>query len=147
MFKFSKKCAFNTLQSNNISEFPIPIYAIEQIIIDHDYDIVIIPTLRKSCVFDQTLFVANLPDTEFRISLAHELGHILMHDFFIHSSRSEAQADAFAAYFLMPPGMFEKDLEQLNEWDLAEKYGVSIEYVIKRAALITEPSNKEMRIF
>lgn len=55
MFKFSKKCALNTLQSNNISEFPIHIYAIEQIIIDLDFDIVIIPTLRKSCVFDQTL--------------------------------------------------------------------------------------------
>lgn len=147
MFKFSKKCALNALLSNNISEFPIPIYAIEQIIIDLDFDIVIIPTLRKSCVFDQTLFVANLPDTEFRISLAHELGHILLHDFFIHSSRSEAQANVFAAYFLMPPDMFEKDLEHSNEWELSEKYGVPVEYVIKRAALITEPSNKEMRIF
>ncbi|WP_041668563.1 ImmA/IrrE family metallo-endopeptidase [Acetobacterium woodii] len=147
MFKYIKKCALKTLQSNNISEFPIPIYAIEQIIIDHYFDIVIIPTLRKSCVFDQTLFVANLPDTEFRISLAHELGHILMHDFFIHSSRFEAQANAFAAYFLMPPSMFEGDLKQLNEWDLAEKYGVPVESIIKRAALITELSNKEMRIF
>lgn len=147
MFKYSKKCALNTLQSNNISEFPIPIYAIEQIIIDLDFDIVIIPTLRKSCVFDQTLFVANLPDAEFRVSLAHEIGHILLHDFFIHSSQAEAKANAFAAYFLMPPGMFEKDMEQLNEWDLAEKYGVPVESVIKRAALITEPSNKEMRIF
>lgn len=74
MFKFSEKCALNALKSNNISEFPIPIYAIEQIIIDHDFDIVIIPTLRKSCVFDQTLFVANLPDAEFLISLAQTQG-------------------------------------------------------------------------
>jgi Zn-dependent protease with chaperone function len=147
MFNFCKECAIQARKSNNISELPIPIYAIEQIIIDQDFDIVIIPTLRKSCVFDQTLFVANLPDTEFRISLAHELGHILMHDFFIYSSQAEAKANAFAAYFLMPPGMFEKDMAQLNEWDLAEKYGVPVEYVIKRAALIAAPGNKEMRIF
>lgn len=116
MFNHCKNLATHTLETNNIKDIPIPIYAIEQIIIDHDFDIVIIPTLKKSCVFDQTLFVANLPDAEFRISLAHELGHILLHNFFIYSSQAEAQANAFAAYFLMPPGMFEKDLEQLNEW-------------------------------
>ncbi|PKL77516.1 MAG: hypothetical protein CVU99_03325 [Firmicutes bacterium HGW-Firmicutes-4] len=141
MFKFSKECALSTLHSNNILEFPIPIYDIEQIIIDHDFDIVIIPTLRKSCVFDQTLFVANLPDTEFRISLAHELGHILLHDFFIHSTQKETRADAFALYFLMPPESFEINAKSFNIYELAELYGVPFEAVKNRFKLISEINN------
>lgn len=141
MFNYCKISALHTLESINIKNFPIPIYAIEQIIIDHDYDIVIIPTLRKSCIFDRTLFVTNLPDNEFRISLAHELGHILLHDFFIHSTQKEARADAFALYFLMPPESFEINAKSFNIYELAELYGVPFEAVKNRFKLISEINN------
>ena len=141
MFNFCKECAIQALNSSNISVFPIPIYAIEQIIIDQDFDIVIIPTLRKSCIFDQTLFVANLPGNEFRISLAHELGHILLHDFFIHSTQKEARADAFALYFLMPSESFELNAKSFNIYELMELYGVPFEAVKNRFKLISEINN------
>ncbi|MEO1815291.1 MAG: ImmA/IrrE family metallo-endopeptidase [Acetobacterium sp.] len=135
MFKHCEECALSTLESNNISEFPTPIYTIEQIIIDHDFDIVIIPTLTKSGIFDKTLFVPHLPDFEFRVSLAHELGHIILHEFFIHSAQSEARADAFAAYFLMPSGHFEDHAPAMTKYDLSEFYGVPVNFINKRMEL------------
>ena len=137
MFYQCKTLALHTLKSNNITEFPVPIYCIEQIIIDHNYDIVIAPGLNKSCIINTTLFTGNLPDFEFRASLSHEVAHILFQDFFIHSTQYEARADAFAAYFLMPPSLFEKEAEYLNTWDLSEKYGVPESTILLRKYLMT----------
>lgn len=136
MFKHCKQRALRILKSNNITELPIPIYTIAQIIIDHNFDIIIVPGITKSCIFSQTLFVANLPAAEFRAALAHELGHILLHEFFIHSTQSETRADAFAAYFLMPPYLFEKDVLKMSVFDLSELYGIPVSLVNKRMQLI-----------
>jgi len=77
-------------------------------------------------------------------SLAHELGHILM-----HSSESfdelekdkkkqiEQEADCFAASFLLPKDAFNEDLQYPNDLDfyinLKQKWHVSILAMIMRA--------------
>ena len=63
------------------------------------------------------IFFVNqaIPKDRYRFSLAHELGHILMHE--LPNPEIELQADAFACEFLMP----ERDIRQdLAELDLAE---------------------------
>ncbi len=58
------------------------------------------------------------PNDRKRLTLAHELGHIVMHldpTFIIHSSRDkEAEANSFAAEFLMPEAYIKSSLYNLK---------------------------------
>jgi Zn-dependent peptidase ImmA (M78 family) len=129
-------------QKYRISTFPIPIWEIEQIIIDRGYDVCISNKSKASFILSTTVFVPNISDTHTRFCLSHELGHIMCHHYDVYhvdkyiKRKYEAQADAFALYLIMPNTCFERDLEHLNEWELSEKYGIPAEYVKKRAALI-----------
>lgn len=125
MYKTIKSIVSKLHSKNNILERPIPIYLIEQIIIDHNYDISIIPGLTKSCILGRTVCTVDCNDLDYRFSLAHELGHIILHTIKFNSSQSEARANAFAAYFLMPPYLFEDDFKFSNIDELSEIYGVS----------------------
>ncbi|URN83521.1 ImmA/IrrE family metallo-endopeptidase [Acetobacterium wieringae] len=153
MFNTQRMKSIFLHQKYKISTFPIPIWEIEQIIIDRGYDVCISNKSKASFILSTTVFVPNFSDTHNRFCLSHELGHIMCNHYDVYrvdkytKNKYEAQADAFALYLIMPPFCFDRDLEQFNEWDLAEKYGIPVEYVIKRAALITEPSNKEMRLY
>lgn len=125
-------------QKYKLSTFPIPIWEIEQIIIDRGYDISISKKSKASFILSTTVFVPNICDSHTRFCLSHELGHILCNHYDVYrvdkytKSKYEAQADAFALYFIMPNACFECDLEHLNEWELSEKYGVPVEYVRQR---------------
>ncbi|WP_037832947.1 ImmA/IrrE family metallo-endopeptidase [Streptomyces sp. NRRL S-1831] len=85
------------------------------------------------------LFLLNstAPGDRFRFSLAHELGHTVMHATPGDARSQEQQADQFAAEFLMPhetvladlqPGV---DLARLME--LKPKWGVSMAALARRA--------------
>lgn len=126
----------------NIVSFPVHIADIEQILIDLDYDLVILPDISKACVIGDTIMMPNAENQEYRRLLAHEVGHIFLHDFNsfrqnpFNTRKCECQAEAFAAYFLIEESLFLKDLECLYDEELAEKYGVPIEFILFRKTLI-----------
>lgn len=125
-----------------INTFPVPIADIEQILIDLDYDIMILSDITKACVIGDTIMMPNAETPEYRRLLAHEVGHVFLHDYNTfrqissNNRKFEAQADAFAAYFLMPNDTFMKDLRTYNEYDLSELYGLPIDFIHFRIKLI-----------
>ncbi len=126
----------------NIVSFPVHIADIEQILIDLDYDLVILPDISKACVIGDTIMMPNDENQEYRRLLAHEVGHIFLHDFNsfrqnpFNTRKCECQAEAFAAYFLIEESLFLEDLKYLNDEELAEKYGVPIEFILFRKTLV-----------
>jgi Zn-dependent peptidase ImmA (M78 family) len=75
----------------------------------------------------------------FRMSVAHELGHLVMHKSFLRKSNKEVEAEAFefAAELLMPASAMQKELispvtlTSLSK--LKPRWGVSIAALIRRA--------------
>lgn len=153
MYNIQLKKSTHLHKRYKINIFPIELWQIEQIIIDHGYDIIISKSCITSYLLKRAVFIPNACDSLSRLFLSHELGHILQHSFNTYYTNDmnvvkyEAQADMFALYFLMPKYLFERDLKYMDEWELSEKYGVPVEYVMKRAALIAEPGKKEMRLY
>ena len=80
---------------------------------------------------------SRVPTDRKRLTLAHELGHIVMHSEPIHlSKQSEDEAMQFAAEFLMPAHMIRPELRQrsLGHFtNLKRKWMVSIAALITRA--------------
>lgn len=80
----------------------------------------------------------QVPGDRFRFSAAHELGHIILHSAGHDGSLAdrEAEADAFAAEFLMPRGTFlhllSPDLTLNSFARLKAEWGVSIQALIRR---------------
>ncbi|AFA48217.1 ImmA/IrrE family metallo-endopeptidase [Acetobacterium woodii] len=134
-------------QKYKLSTFPIPIWEIEQIIIDRGYDVCISQKSKASFILSTTVFVPNISDTHNRFCLSHELGHIMCNHYDVYrvdrytKSKYEAQAGAFALYLIMPSACFDCDLVHLNEWELSEKYGVPVEYIRQRFNLCQENYN------
>lgn len=118
-----------------IDSFPIPIWQIEQAIIDQGFDIVIASNICKSCIIRSTVYIPDTVDCSNRVFLSHELGHILCHncDTYrldpITKKRLEIQADAFSVYFLIPLRRFKKDSKIYNNYELSELYGVPVEFI------------------
>lgn len=140
MYKMTQRHVIKILNKYPIHSLPISIHVIEEIIADNGYSLSCCEGICKPCIYRRELIVPKFNTTnDCRYALAHELGHISVHcrekstiDTF---SKHEAIADAFALYFTMPSHLFEKDLKRLNEWDLAEKYGMPVEQVLNRAKL------------
>ncbi len=83
------------------------------------------------------LFLMNseTPGDRLRFTLAHELGHIIMHKNG-HNENMEAEADRFAAEFLMPEQDIADDLTEINitkAASLKPYWKVSIAALIRRA--------------
>lgn len=140
MYKLTQKHAIKTLNKYPILTLPVPIHSIEEIIADSGYSLSCCDGINKPCIFRCELILPKFKSTsDCRYALAHELGHITIHGRAKASidttGKHEAIADAFALYFTMPPYLFEKDIKHLNEWDLAEKYGMPVEQVLNRAKL------------
>ena len=80
---------------------------------------------------------SRVPTDRKRMTLAHELGHIVMHSEPIHlSKQSEEEAMRFAAEFLMPAHLIRPELRQrsLGHFaNLKRKWMVSIAALIERA--------------
>ncbi len=81
---------------------------------------------------------ANKPMDRIRFSIAHELGHILMHR--VPNEKMEEEADKFAAEFLMP----EDDIKnQLRSLSLDKLANLKLQWKTSMAALIHRA--KELR--
>lgn len=87
---------------------------------------------NKKNNFGMILINKNFPPDRQRFTLAHELGHLIMHRNF-PSPQAEDEADAFASDFLMPEKDIYEDLENLNFWDLQDLKAI---WKVSMAALI-----------
>lgn len=78
---------------------------------------------------------ADFPTDRLRLTLAHELGHLVMHTTY-QDSDVEAQASAFAAEMLMPAHLIRPQLTNLSLGrliDLKRVWGTSMQALIERA--------------
>lgn len=97
---------------------------------------------------------SSMPNDRIRFSLAHELGHMVMHLENPASSVEEAenQANIFASQFLMPELEIKHMLYGLNIallGDLKRKWKVSMQSIIRRAldlGVITEQTRRNFQI-
>lgn len=97
---------------------------------------------------------STMPNDRIRFSLAHELGHMVMHLDNIPSSVEEAekQANIFASQFLMPELEIKHMLYGLNVallGELKRMWKVSMQSIIRRAldlGVITEQTRRNFQI-
>lgn len=76
------------------------------------------------------------PADRVRLTLAHELGHLVLHAVATSVDDVEAQANAFAAEFLIPAEAVRPSLRNLKIGrllDLKREYGVSMQALVERA--------------
>jgi len=82
------------------------------------------------------LFNDAAPPDRVRLALAHELGHLVLHAAAMSVDDVEAEANAFAAEFLMPTEVVRPSLRNLKIGrliDLKREYGVSMQALVERA--------------
>lgn len=91
---------------------------------------------------------AHVPPDRQRFTVAHELGHAIMHDE-ESGDEQEREADAFAGEFLLPADSLRKEwpptatLESLLP--LKKRWGISLAALIRRAADVSVLSDDEYR--
>jgi Zn-dependent peptidase ImmA (M78 family)/transcriptional regulator with XRE-family HTH domain len=81
---------------------------------------------------------ASMPTDRQRWTLAHELGHLVLHTEYIDDN-AEQQADEFAAEFLMPADQIAPMLKRLRLGDLVElkrAWGTSMAAIVERAVTL-----------
>ena len=79
---------------------------------------------------------SNLTGDRERFTVAHELGHLVMHDELTTSEEAEAEADAFAAEFLMPAVEIRAQLRNITLQRAAQLkvvWRVAMSAIIRRA--------------
>jgi Zn-dependent peptidase ImmA (M78 family) len=82
------------------------------------------------------LFNDAAPPDRVRLTLAHELGHLVLHAAAMSVDDVDAEANAFAAEFLMPTEVVRPSLRNLKIGrliDLKREYGVSMQALVERA--------------
>jgi hypothetical protein len=134
--------AIYLLTEYQIFDYPIDKDIIEQIILDKHLKIAILKNLSSALCIDDTILVPKIQNSAYRQDVVHELGHAYSHagnsllkDKII-VSKEEQQADAFAAYFLMPVYIFEEALKYCNnDYALSEEFGVTVSFVKFRKQL------------
>lgn len=83
-----------------------------------------------------------------RFTLAHELGHAVMHD--RPRDNQEREADEFASEFLMPARTIAPELKQLSMASLVrlkERWGVSMQALARRARDLGSMSERQYKTF
>ena len=134
--------ASQLLQKYQVKDFPIPLDTIEHIILSEGIDIQITKYLNRALYYDNTIYIGQALESHcYRECLVHEAGHqyhagnaALLNPFTI--DKNEAQAQAFAAYFLMPIGIFETHLAHGEaDYTLSKIFGVKQELVLFRKKL------------
>lgn len=92
---------------------------------------------------DSPLFLVNAqaPADRFRFSLAHELGHVILHGEPGLTALQERQADEFASEFLLPAAAVRGELKQgrldlPRLLSLKHRWGVSMAALLRRASTL-----------
>lgn len=94
-------------------------------------------SLRLADMPPMVFLNADMPGDRWRYTLAHELGHLVMHT--VPHESMEDEADAFAAEFLTPEDAIKPQLLQVQKWrarDIAQLklyWRVSLHMLVKRA--------------
>lgn len=134
--------AIYLLTEYQIFDYPIDKETIEQVISDKHLKLITLKNLSTTIYIDDTILMPKTQNKAFREEVVHELGHALFH--YGNSmlkektviSKQEMQANAFAAYFLMPVYVFEESLKLgRSDYDLAEEFGVTVNFVRFRKEL------------
>jgi len=101
---------------------------------------------------DPPLFLihAHAPADRFRFSLAHELGHVFLHDEPGVTAVQERQADEFASELLMPADTIRHDLKRgrldlTRLLELKHHWGVSMAALLRRASTLSVISEWQYR--
>lgn len=94
----------------------------------------------------------RMPNDRTRFSLAHELGHLIMHLHFVPSNPEciEDEANEFASEFLMPAKEIMSSLKTINLpilGQLKQQWGVSMRALIRRAKDLSMIDDKVYRNF
>lgn len=92
---------------------------------------------------------ASMPPDRKRLTLAHELGHLVLHTQFVDSDM-EIQANDFAAELLMPDHVISPALRGLSMGKLLElkgEWGVSMQALFERAYRMGRVTTEERRRF
>lgn len=95
------------------------------------------------------IFNATLPTDRKRLSVAHELGHLVLHGQYIDLDL-EDQANQFAAEFLMPAHVIGPQLTNLTLGklvDLKAEWGVSMQAIFERAYRMGKATADERQKF
>ncbi len=127
------------------------IKAIEQaggVVIPHDFgvDNVDATSIRIPGLPALFFYNPNLTGDRLRFTLAHELGHIVMHD--VPHPDIEDEADSFAAEFLMPSKEIGPQLRNLNLPKAAQLkpfWKVSMAAIVYRAKTLGRISDSQFR--
>lgn len=142
MYLLMAEKAKKLLQKYQVQEFPVPLDIIEHIIYSEGIDIQITKYLNRAVFCDNVIYIGQALENRCRREyLAHEAAHMyhcgntaLLYP--ITVDKNEAQAKAFAAYFLMPVGIFEAYLARgESDYSLTEIFGVKQELVEFRKLL------------
>jgi len=94
-------------------------------------------SLRLADMPPMVFMNADIPGDRWRYTLAHELGHLVMHT--VPHESMEDEADAFAAEFLTPELSIKPHLAQVQRWgardivQLKLYWRVSLHMLVKRA--------------
>jgi len=96
-----------------------------------------------------TIFLdKNQPGDRLRFTLAHELGHIVMHQHPTDPEKVEDQTNVFAGEFMMPEEDIRPQLQRLDLRKLAQlkpKWGISMAALLVRADEIGAISHRKYR--
>lgn len=117
-------------------------------------------TIKSNCCAPVIFINDNFPDDRKNLSMAHELGHVLLHKAslsktqILNSAKKDPQEDQawdFAAELLMPEDGIKQSLEDagtnLNNYiDLKIKWKVSMAALIFRARKLEAINNKQYQI-
>ncbi|MFZ7119794.1 MAG: ImmA/IrrE family metallo-endopeptidase [Eubacteriaceae bacterium] len=143
MFLRMLKKANYFLREYEILDFPISIELIQEIFNDLNYRIVIIKNMKQhGTIYADNILITGINSACLRENMCHECGHIVSHhynqycDDKIQIIKNEAQAQAFAAYLLMPVFIFEETIKYCNnDYEVSEEFGVNVEFVQYRKTL------------
>lgn len=96
-------------------------------------------SLRLADMPPMVFLNADLPGDRWRFTLAHELGHLVMHT--VPHESMEDEADEFAGEFLTPEEVIKPQLAQVQQWRTARDivrlklyWRVSLHMLVKRAS-------------
>ncbi len=142
MYLLMAEKANQLLHKYQVKEFPVPLDVIEHIFYNEGISIEITKYLTRALFFDNVIYIGQALENSCRREyLVHETAHmyhcgntVLLDP--ITVDKNEAQARAFAAYFLMPVGVFEAYLARgETDYALGEAFGVKQELVNFRKML------------